>query len=50
MDELHDAEYTRVERMELVMNEDDILYLKDTAPPLADGYDFRGWVDDVFSR
>lgn len=48
--DLHPASATFVHRMVICMNEADIEYIKSTAPSLDGGYDYRAWVEDVFSR
>jgi actinin alpha len=44
------GEVAQVSKLELVMNEHDTNYFKQTAPPAADGYDYKAWTEDVFSR
>ncbi|KAJ5078025.1 alpha-actinin sarcomeric-like protein [Anaeramoeba ignava] len=36
--------------MELVMDDQDINYIIQTAPQVDDGYDFHSWTEDIFSR
>jgi len=43
-------EITKPAAMEPVMDEPDINYIKTTAKPLKDGYNYRTWTEDVFSR
>jgi len=44
------AEVAIVEKLDLVMEEQDIQYIKQTAPKSTQGYDYKTWTDDVFSR
>jgi len=41
---------TKVDKMELVMEDNDIGYIKQTAQPANGGYNFTKWAEDVFSR
>jgi len=38
------------DRIELIMAENDVAYFTSTAAKKDNGYDFRAWTDDVFSR
>jgi len=38
------------ERMELVMPDHDINYILQTAKPMGNGYDYKTWVEEIFSR
>jgi Ca2+-binding EF-hand superfamily protein len=38
------------ERMELLVNDDDLKYISETAPKEGNGYNFVAWTSDVFSR
>jgi len=38
------------DRMELVLESDDLKYFENSAKKINNGYDFRGWVDDMYSR
>jgi hypothetical protein len=40
----------KVDKMDIVMETEDIDYIKATAPKAADGYDYKSWTNDVFSR
>jgi len=40
----------KVDKMEMVMEDKDIQYIKETAPKAADGYDYVKWTDSIFSR
>jgi len=44
------AEIALVEKMEIVMEEEDLTYVKQTAPKSGAGYDYKRWTEDVFSR
>jgi len=44
------AEVASVEKMELVMADHDVAYIKKTAPSVSGGYDYKVWTADVFSR
>lgn len=41
---------TTVERMALVLSDDDVKYIATTAPSKDDGHDAVAWTEDVFSR
>jgi Ca2+-binding EF-hand superfamily protein len=43
-------EVAKLERMEVVMAEEDIDYIKKTAPAAKGGYNYVPWTEDVFSR
>lgn len=43
-------EIATLEKMDIVMEESDVDYVKKTAPPKANGYDYPVWTTDVFSR
>lgn len=45
-----DSQVAKVDTMEIVMDTEDIDYIKQTAPKLEDGYDYKSWTNDVFSR
>jgi len=38
------------ERMDMVMEEEDVAYIKETAPAVEGGWDYQAWAADVFSR
>lgn len=44
------AEIAKEDLMELVMEAHDVQYVKETAPKVSGGYDYKSWTDDVFSR
>jgi hypothetical protein len=44
------GEVAQVSKLSSVMNEHDTSYFTSTAPPAADGYDYKAWTADVFSR
>lgn len=44
------AEVAKVEHMDIIMEGDDMEYIKATAPKVAEGYNYTAWTDDVFSR
>lgn len=46
----HGGEVARVDKLSVVMNEHDTGYFTSTAPPAADGYDYKTWTEAVFSR
>lgn len=46
----HGGEVARVDKLSIVMNEHDTGYFTSTAPPAADGYDYKTWTEAVFSR
>jgi len=39
-----------IDKMELVMEEEDVQYIKQTAPKSGAGYNYTEWTNDVFSR
>jgi len=41
---------TKQDKMEVVMDEPDIAYIKTTAPKAGDGWNYKSWTDDMFSR
>jgi len=43
-------EFTVVEKMEFVMEDEDVAYIKKTAKPQGTGYNYQAWTDDMFSR
>jgi len=43
-------EVATIANMELVMDEPEIDYVKQTAPKAGAGYNYKAWTDDVFSR
>lgn len=43
-------EVAKVDKMEMVMEEEDVKYVKETAPAAGSGYDYVSWTNDVFSR
>jgi hypothetical protein len=43
-------EVALVDRLSIVMNEHDTNYFQSTAPSAGDGYDYKAWTADVFSR
>jgi len=43
-------EFGIYDRMELVMNEDDLKYFTETAPKVEKGYEYKKWTDTIFSR
>jgi len=44
------AEIALVDRLDFVMETPDIQYIQQTAPKSGQGYDYKSWTDDVFSR
>ena len=38
------------EAMDVILTNDDIAYIKETAPQKDGGYDYTAWTEDVFSR
>jgi hypothetical protein len=45
-----DGPVAKVATMEIVMDAEDIDYIKQTAPKLEDGYDYKTWTNAMFSR
>jgi len=43
-------EVAKVDKMELVMAEEDISYIKKTATSSNGGYDYKSWAESVFAR
>ena len=44
------AESAFVRHLEQVMNEKDLQYFTKTAPKVEEGFDYKSWTKDVFSR
>jgi Ca2+-binding EF-hand superfamily protein len=44
------GEVASKDKLALVMNEHDVNYFTSTAPRAGDGYDYKAWTNDVFSR
>jgi len=44
------SEFAKVDLMELVMKEPHMQYFVRTAPKSGEGYDYKVWTEDVFSR
>jgi len=44
------GEIANLEKMELVMDQDDIDYFTQTAPKVEKGYDYKKWTEEIFSR
>ena len=40
----------RINKMEIVMPEHDLAYIKKTAPQVEGGLNYHAWTEDVFSR
>ena len=38
------------EKLGFVMKDEDVNYVKQTAPSVEGGYDYKAWTEDVFSR
>lgn len=44
------GEVASKEKLAIVMNEHDVTYFTNIAPPVDGGYDYKAWTADVFSR
>jgi len=47
---INKSEHALPERMMMVMTPHDVEYVTATAPKVADGYDYKAWTEQVFSR
>lgn len=43
------ADYATDDKMDL-LEDDELAFIKSTAPPKGDGWDYTAWTNEVFSR